>query len=185
MQLARLSATSSISSQSASDKLAARNAAAAQKSNELNKLELLLIKIGEELFAIRALQVLRLIRATNLKTPAALGSHPALVGILEGADLPVFDLSRLLNLGLQAPTNTDQVLIIEHNMRVIGLRVSTVHEVIRASLTELAPLPSIVEVNREKPVAWALLFNNDKAVILIEPNELLSEHEWQTYAVVL
>jgi chemotaxis signal transduction protein len=188
MQIASISARPSISSQivpATPDKLAVRNTSVDQKPNELNKLELLLIQIEEELFAIRALQVLRLLRATSLQASTELKPHPALLGVLEGANLPVFDLSKLLNLGLHAPTGTDQVLIIQNNMRVIGLRVSTVKEVIRTSITELAPLPYIIEANRERPVAWALLFTNEKTVILIEPTELLTEQEWQTYAVAL
>jgi chemotaxis signal transduction protein len=188
MQIASRSAKSNFSLQpvpSASDKLAAQIAPVDQKSGEVNKLELLLIKIGEEFFAIRALQVLRLFRASTLQPPTQTEPHPALVGFIEGAALPVFDLGKLLNLELQAPTNTDQVLIIEHKMRVIGLRVSTVNEIIRASDTELAPLPSIIEANRERPIAWALLFSHDKTVVLIEPYELLTEREWQTHAVVL
>ncbi len=142
-------------------------------------LELVLIRLGEHYFGIRAAAVQRLEKLSlALLLRPEFESHPALCGFLRVNQLPVFDLARLL--GLESRVMPEQLLQMESGGRRAGFMVEQAAEVVRVGLDELALIPAIIEQHRLRPAAWALWRKSEQEIIvLIEPIESLSAEEWQ------
>jgi chemotaxis signal transduction protein len=153
-------------------------------ANSIDKMEMLLLQANDSLFAVRAGQILRLLGLRREFLLPEMDSHPAMLGRLKGSELPVFDLCHLLGLESQ-PGSNEQLLVVENQGYVIGLLASAVREISRAPIESLAPLPTFVEQNREKEVAWALWKSPEGWVVVIDPANLLTPDEWQNLAIEL
>jgi chemotaxis signal transduction protein len=147
----------------------------------LETLELVLIKLNDTDFGVRASSVKRLQRLnpSELESPDP-DAHPALRGYVYNSKLPILDLRRLLEPGNE-PTSLnkeEQIIIVEYDNRRAGFIVDQAQEVMRAGLAELDVLPLIVERSRLRPAAWALWRKKDEIIILVEPTECFSADEW-------
>ena len=146
-------------------------------------LEVLLIKLDAQLFALRARQIIRLqqFKADQL-LPSTNIQLPYLHGLLgwRGTYLPLLDLATLLELTPGSLDDSQQVLVLEQVGQPVGLLVQAAQQIERFNLADLHLLPPLIEQNLLKPAVWALWKRSPTELIpLFDPGALLSQTEWQ------
>jgi chemotaxis signal transduction protein len=151
------------------------------KNVQTERLEILLIEVGSNQYALRAAHVMRLTKETSLqlrndKTPSE--NPEAYIGYIRQIDLPVYDLALLMGESETGENQGNAQVILMNDPDVgeqaFGFRVSNTAEVVSVNLNELIALPEIVEYNKIKPFVWAFWCkinneNESEIISLIDP----------------
>jgi chemotaxis signal transduction protein len=156
------------------------------KTTQTERIELLLVEIGDARYAIRAAHIMRLAKETNLqlrkdKFPSK--NQNAYLGYIRQLDIPVYDLNILL--GEEAcQAGGEQVVIMKDDREdalVYGFRVNNATEVASVNLNELVALPEIVENNKTEPLVWAMWVKHsdptEQITSLINPIAIVKDDE--------
>ena len=128
--------------------------------------QLVVFGLGREEYALPIEQVQEIIRAVEPRTlPHA---DPGLLGVinLRGVTIPVFDLGLVLGGAPQA--GDGKIIVVEGDGQRVGIVVDEVSEVLTVSDEQLEEPPV------GDPRLAAIAKVNDRLIVLVDPNALLS-----------
>jgi purine-binding chemotaxis protein CheW len=140
----------------------------------LNVSQLVVFGLGREEYALPIEQVQEIIRAVEPRTlPHA---DPGLLGVinLRGVTIPVFDLG--LVLGGTPQAGDGKIIVVEGQSQRVGIVVDEVSEVLTVSDEQLEEPPV------GDPRLAAIAKVNDRLIVLVDPNALLSSLSFELAA---
>ncbi len=109
----------------------------------MTSIELIAFRIGDQEYCVDVMTV-REIRGWSMSTP--LPRAPGYVrGVinLRGAVLPIIDLSARLGLGDAVTTARSVIVVVRIDMRIVGLLVDEVSEILTTSAEAILPTPDV------------------------------------------
>jgi purine-binding chemotaxis protein CheW len=141
--------------------------------NASETLDVLLIQLASELYALPSASVREVVRYREY-TPVP-GAPPVLPGILNqrGAILPVVDLPLLLGLESAPPTRTTRLVVMSHNEIDMALLAERVLDLVGLPASTIDPLPTALDPARARYLRGVVHYE-DQPVALLDLNELIS-----------
>lgn len=147
------------------------------KNAEDPMLQWVTFRLDGETYGINVMQVQEVLRYTEI-APVP-GAPHYVMGIinLRGNVVTVIDTRN--RFGLQTADVTDQsrIVIIEADSHVIGILVDAVAEVVYLRQSEIETAPNVGNEENAKFIQ-GVCNKNDKLLILVELDKLLSDQEW-------
>ncbi|MFT5691791.1 MAG: purine-binding chemotaxis protein CheW [Oceanicoccus sp.] len=147
------------------------------KNAEDPMLQWVTFRLDGETYGINVMQVQEVLRYTEI-APVP-GAPHYVMGIinLRGNVVTVIDTRN--RFGLQTADVTDQsrIVIIEADSHVIGILVDAVAEVVYLRQSEIETAPNVGNDENAKFIQ-GVCNKNDKLLILVELDKLLSDQEW-------
>lgn len=130
-----------------------------------------------ETYGINVMQVQEVLRYSEI---AAVPGAPAYVlGIinLRGTVVTVIDTRHRFHLGEGTITENTRIVIVETDRHVIGILVDSVAEVVYLRQSEIETAPNVGNEESAKFIQ-GVCYKNDKLLILIDLNKLMTHEEW-------
>jgi purine-binding chemotaxis protein CheW len=143
------------------------------QSNASETLDVLLIELMGELYALPSASVREVIRY-RAYTPVP-GAPRVLPGILNqrGTILPVVDLALLLGLESAPPTRATRLVVASHNEIDMALLAERVRDLVELPASTIDPLPTALDPARARYLRGVVHYQ-DQPVALLDLNELIS-----------
>ncbi|MFO0831352.1 MAG: chemotaxis protein CheW [Phycisphaerales bacterium] len=140
------------------------------------ELQLVSFEVSGEEFAVDILAVQEINRMMDLtRVPQ---SPPEVEGVinLRGKIIPVLDLRRKFGMGSAERTESNRIIVVDVNKKVLGFIVDRVHEVLRISSEIVEPAPAMAcSINAEFISGVAKL--QDRLIILLDLTRLFGDAE--------
>ncbi|MCF3641745.1 chemotaxis protein CheW [Rhizobium sp. TRM95111] len=138
--------------------------------------ELIAFRITDQEFCVNIMSV-REIRGWTPATPMPHAPDYVLGVInLRGAVLPIIDLSLRLGMKPAEPTVRHVIIVAQVNMKVVGLLVDAVSDILTVTDDNIQPTPDIADAN-EKNYARGILAIDKRMICLIELDSLFPHTE--------
>lgn len=182
----------------------------ALKTAPPGSIEVIRCSVGAEIFCLEMSTVVSVMPAGDLRlTHSEEPNSPVGVLAYRQQEIPVFDLSNVLNTPPESQRTSQYVVLVHHPVQNYGLRVDSVSRVIRLSERNVFPLPKlmehtgrwfrgIVDFTRERKISTEAFTtkhlpgiseprqapsnrrrNPHQMQLLLNPNTLLSENDPQ------
>ena len=142
------------------------------QSNGAQMLDVLLIELTGELYALPSASVREVVRYRDY-TPVP-GAPAVLPGILNqrGTILPVVDLALLLGLASAPPTRATRLVVVSHNEIDMALLAERVHDLVELPAGTIDPLPTALDPARARYLRGVVHYE-DQPVALLDLDELI------------
>ncbi len=154
----------------------------AAKANENDKIvQWVTFRLAEETYGINVMQVQEVLRVSEI-APVPGAPHYVLGIInLRGNVVTVVDTRIRLGLESSEVTDSTRIVIIEGSRHVVGILVDCVAEVVDLHASELESVPN---VGNEESASYiqGVVSRDDKLLILVDLNKLLTDEEWKELA---
>jgi purine-binding chemotaxis protein CheW len=138
--------------------------------------QIVVFELANESYGVDIHQVREIIRMTAItKVPKAPGFVKGVIN-LRGSIIPVIDLRKRFDLEDVEDSNERRIVVIEIEGTITGMIVDAVSEVLRVD-EELIEPPSPYIFNIETQFISGIAKIDDRLVILLNVNEVLSENE--------
>jgi purine-binding chemotaxis protein CheW len=141
----------------------------------LSELDLVIINVGQISFGVDVEQIIEIVSSAQVERSSQLPSFVEGTINFRKENLPVIDLAR--RFGLTEPNNELPIITVEMKGKMVGIRVSSVAEVLKLALDDVEPLPRLVEQQIEADCIWGLGKLGEELIILLNLDEVLSEVE--------
>ncbi|MEJ1338474.1 MAG: chemotaxis protein CheW [Candidatus Sedimenticola sp. (ex Thyasira tokunagai)] len=140
-------------------------------------IQLVTFLLQDEIYGINVMQVQEVLRLSEI-APVP-GAPPYVLGIinLRGNVVTVIDTRSRFGLNPGEISNSSRIVIIEAEKQVVGILVDSVAEVIDLHLSEVEPAPNVGNQESSKYIQGVATVNN-KLLILVDLNKLLTDDEW-------
>jgi purine-binding chemotaxis protein CheW len=147
------------------------------KRQDVDLLQLVTFKIGEEEFGVDILRVQEIIRTMEItRVPNSPDFVEGVIN-LRGKVIPIIDLRRRFGLEMREHDKHTRIIVIEINGMIVGFVVDAVHEVLRIPEDTVEPPPPAVMGGIDSEYISGVGKLNDRLLILLELNRLLSREE--------
>ncbi len=136
-----------------------------------------------ETYGINVMQVQEVLRVSEI-APVP-GAPPYVLGIinLRGNVVTVIDTRSRFGLPPGEIGHSNRIVIIESEKQVVGILVDSVAEVIDLHMSEVESAPNVGNQENSKYIQGVATINN-KLLILVDLNKLLTDNEWDEVARV-
>jgi len=133
--------------------------------------------LKDESYGINVMQAQEVLRETEV-APVP-GSPNYVMGIinLRGTVVSVINARARFRLPLKESTDLTRIIVIEVEQQTIGILVDSVTEVVDINLAEIETPPNVGNDETSRYID-GIVSRNDKLLILVDLNKLLSEAEW-------
>jgi len=133
--------------------------------------------LEDESYGINVMQVQEVLRETEV-APVP-GSPDYVMGIinLRGTVVSVINARTRFRLPEKVSTDLTRIIVIEVEQQTIGILVDSVAEVVDINLAEIETPPNVGNDETSRYID-GIVSRNDKLLILVDLNKLLSESEW-------
>ncbi|MCP4404565.1 MAG: chemotaxis protein CheW [bacterium] len=149
------------------------------------EIQLVSFFLGEEEFGADILMVQEIIRMQSItRVPNAPYFVEGVVN-LRGKVIPIVDLRKRLNVsGTVEDTRRIRVIVVDVEGKITGFIVDSVSQVLRIPQSTIEPAPSIVNAGIDSEYITGVSKLNDKLLILLDFNKILSKGEKQELSEV-
>ncbi len=138
-------------------------------------------RLADETYGINVMQVQEVLRVSEI-APVPGAPHYVLGIInLRGNVVTVVDTRIRLGLETSEVTDSTRIVIIEGNKHVVGILVDCVAEVVDLHASELESAPNVGNDESAKYIQ-GVASRDDKLLILVDLNKLLTDDEWEELA---
>ena len=133
--------------------------------------------LEDESYGINVMQVQEVLREKEV-APVP-GSPDYVMGIinLRGTVVSVINARTRFRLPEKVSTDLTRIIVIEVEQQTIGILVDSVAEVVDINLAEIETPPNVGNDETSRYID-GIVSRNDKLLILVDLNKLLSEAEW-------
>jgi len=138
-------------------------------------------RLADETYGINVMQVQEVLRVSEI-APVPGAPHYVLGIInLRGNVVTVVDTRIRLGLKTSEVTDSTRIVIIEGSKHVVGILVDCVAEVVDLRASELESAPNVGNDESAKYIQ-GVASRDDKLLILVDLNKLLTDDEWEELA---
>ncbi|MEW8549037.1 MAG: chemotaxis protein CheW [Candidatus Thiodiazotropha endolucinida] len=132
----------------------------------------------EEVYGINVMQVQEVLRITEI-SPVP-GAPPYVLGIinLRGNVVTVIDTRTRFGLPTKEVDDASRIIVIESEKQVVGILVDAVAEVVELRETDIDPAPNVGTEESSRYIQ-GVATQEDRLLILVDLNKLLTDEEWQ------
>lgn len=143
----------------------------------LEQMQCVTFMLEDETYGINVMQVQEVLRETEV-APVP-GSPDYVLGIinLRGNVVSVIDTRKRFGLSANESTDLTRIIVIEVQQHIIGILVDSVAEVVDLKMSEIETPPNVGNDEASKYID-GIVSRNNKLLILVDLNKLLSEAEW-------
>ncbi|MCP4649007.1 MAG: chemotaxis protein CheW [PVC group bacterium] len=153
-----------------------------EDQNIKQEVQMVVFRIKDEEFGVEISQVkeiLKLVPITRMpKSPVFIEG----VINLRGQIITVVDLAKRFDLLSQGRTETSRIMVVEVGENTVGMIVDSVSEVLRLSSDDIEKTPALIETNVHERYLRGVGKIDDRLLILLDLNEVLSQEEIHTMA---
>jgi len=147
------------------------------KKQDVDLLQLVTFKIGEEEFGVDILRVQEIIRIMEItRVPKAPHFVEGVIN-LRGRVIPIIDLRKRFGLTAREHDKDTRIIVIEINKMIVGFVVDAVHEVLRIPADTVEPPPPAVMGGVDSEYIKGVGKLDDRLLILLDLDRLLSQEE--------
>jgi purine-binding chemotaxis protein CheW len=147
------------------------------KKHEVDLLQLVTFRIGEEEFGVDILRVQEIIRIMEItRVPKAPDFVEGVIN-LRGKVIPIIDLRKRFGLGVKEHDKHTRIIVIEMNNMIVGFVVDAVSEVLRIPADTVEPPPPAVMGGIDSEYISGVGKLEDRLLILLDLDKLLSQEE--------
>lgn len=143
----------------------------------INEVQLVTFSLGKESFGVNILSVQEIITVPEI---TRIPNSPSFIeGVinLRGKLVPVIDLRKKLNVGLERLEQQTRILVIKVNGKVSGFLVDAVEAVMNVPEDTVEVAPEIVTAGIDSQYITGVSKLDDRMIILLNFNKLLSKNE--------
>lgn len=148
--------------------------------NSIDQFEQLVVfQLADEYYGVDIGAVNTIIRMQTVTTVPQTPKFVEGVTNLRGSIVPVIDLRKRFGLLASEPTKTSRIVVVEAAGMMIGMVVDAVAETLRLRADDIEP-PSPVICSLDSEYLRGIGKQNDRLVILLDLEKILSSHDWET-----
>ncbi|MEJ1297551.1 MAG: chemotaxis protein CheW [Candidatus Sedimenticola sp. (ex Thyasira tokunagai)] len=140
-------------------------------------IQLVTFLLQDEIYGINVMQVQEVLRLSEIAPVPGAPSYVLGIINLRGNVVTVIDTRSRFGLNPGEISNSSRIVIIEAEKQVVGILVDSVAEVIDLHLSEVEPAPNVGNQESSKYIQGVATVNN-KLLILVDLNKLLTDDEW-------
>ena len=147
------------------------------KKHEVDLLQLVTFRIGEEEFGVDILRVQEIIRIMEItRVPKSPDFVEGVIN-LRGKVIPIIDLRKRFGLEVKEHDKHTRIIVIEMNNMIVGFVVDAVSEVLRIPADTVEPPPPAVMGGIDSEYISGAGKLEDRLLILLDLDKLLSQEE--------
>ena len=147
------------------------------KKHEVDLLQLVTFRIGEEEFGVDILRVQEIIRTMAItRVPKAPDFVEGVIN-LRGKVIPIIDLRKRFGLEVKEYVKHTRIIVIEISNMIVGFVVDAVSEVLRIPADTVEPPPPAVMGGIDSEYISGVGKLEDRLLILLDLDKLLSQEE--------
>ena len=147
------------------------------KKQDVELVQLVTFKIGEEEFGVDILRVQEIIRTMEItRVPKAPDFVEGVIN-LRGKVIPIIDLRKRFGMEVREHDKHTRIIVIEINNMIVGFVVDAVHEVLRIPSDTVEPPPPAVMGGIDSEYIRGVGRLDDRLLILLDLDKLLSREE--------
>ena len=147
------------------------------KKHEVDLLQLVTFRIGEEEFGVDILRVQEIIRIMEItRVPKSPDFVEGVIN-LRGKVIPIIDLRKRFGLEVKEHDKHTRIIVIEMNNMIVGFVVDAVSEVLRVPADTVEPPPPAVMGGIDSEYISGVGKLEDRLLILLDLDKLLSQEE--------
>jgi purine-binding chemotaxis protein CheW len=147
------------------------------KKHEVDLLQLVTFRIGEEEFGVDILRVQEIIRIMEItRVPKAPDFVEGVIN-LRGKVIPIIDLRKRFGLEVKEYVKHTRIIVIEISNMIVGFVVDAVSEVLRVPADTVEPPPPAVMGGIDSEYISGAGKLEDRLLILLDLDKLLSQEE--------
>ena len=147
------------------------------KKHEVDLLQLVTFRIGEEEFGVDILRVQEIIRIMEItRVPKAPDFVEGVIN-LRGKVIPIIDLRKRFGLEVKEYVKHTRIIVIEISNMIVGFVVDAVSEVLRIPADTVEPPPPAVMGGIDSEYISGVGKLEDRLLILLDLDKLLSQEE--------
>jgi purine-binding chemotaxis protein CheW len=147
------------------------------KKHEVDLLQLVTFRIGEEEFGVDILRVQEIIRIMEItRVPKAPDFVEGVIN-LRGKVIPIIDLRKRFGLEVKEYVKHTRIIVIEISNMIVGFVVDAVSEVLRVPADTVEPPPPAVMGGIDSEYISGVGKLEDRLLILLDLDKLLSQEE--------
>ncbi|MBY5921277.1 chemotaxis protein CheW [Ferrimonas balearica] len=154
-------------------------AEAAERSDEV--LQWVTFHLEHETYGINVMQVREVLRYSDIAPVPGAPSYVLGIINLRGNVVTVIDTRARFGLAEAPITDHTRIVIIEAEDQVVGILVDSVAEVVYLNSSEVDSAPNVGNEESAKFIQ-GVCHRDDKLLILVDLEKLLSDQEWQELA---
>ena len=148
-----------------------------RKKSEVDLLQLVTFRIGEEEFGVDILRVQEIIRTMAItRVPKAPDFVEGVIN-LRGKVIPIIDLRKRFALEVREHDKHTRIIVIEISNMIVGFVVDAVSEVLRIPADTVEPPPPAVMGGIDSEYINGVGKLEDRLLILLDLDKLLSQEE--------
>lgn len=149
-----------------------------------NQAQLVSFLLGKEIFAMDVMKIQGVERLSEITQIPRLPGFVEGVINLRGEIIPIIDLRKRFNLPPKEPDKETRIMLVELKDCVMGLIVDMVYEVILVDVSKMGNAPKLFRASVESKFISSVVQIKDKLIIVLEVEELFSDSEVETIALV-
>lgn len=138
--------------------------------------QLVVFDLGDEAYGVDIYQVREIIRVPDITRVPRTPDYVEGVINLRGGVIPVLNLRRRFDMGLEGASDDARIVIVELEDQLVGMRVDGVSEVLRIEGEQVEP-PSPYIVNVDSQFVTGIARLDEQLVILLDLNRVLMRDE--------
>ena len=148
---------------------------------EQGQMQYVTFSLENEAYGINVMQVQEVLRETEV-SPVP-GAPYFVIGIinLRGNVVSVIDARRRFGLPDREDTDLTRIVVIEIQQQIVGILVDSVAEVVDIEASEIETAPNVGNEDTSRYIDGVVSRDN-KLLILLDLNKLLSKEEWGSIA---
>ena len=149
----------------------------AETQAEEGPLQCVTFTLEEETYGINVMQVQEVLR--EIEVAPVPGAPDYVLGIinLRGNVVSVIDARRRFGLPTKETDDMTRIIVIEAQQQIIGILVDSVAEVVDVERGEIDSAPNVGNAETAKYID-GVVSRDEKLLILVDLNKLLSDAEW-------
>ncbi len=162
-------------------KIQQNTAETAERNDEV--LQWVTFRLDQETYGINVMQVREVLRYSDIAPVPGAPSYVLGIINLRGNVVTVIDTRARFGLPEAPITDHTRIVIIEAEDQVVGILVDSVAEVVYLNSSEVDSAPNVGNEESAKFIQ-GVCHRDDKLLILVDLEKLLSDQEWQELAAL-
>ncbi|MEJ2404886.1 MAG: chemotaxis protein CheW [Candidatus Thiodiazotropha sp.] len=132
----------------------------------------------DEVYGINVMQVQEVLRVTEIAPVPGAPSYVLGIVNLRGNVVTVIDTRKRFGLASTEMDDSSRIIVIESERQVVGILVDAVAEVVELRENEIDAAPNVGTEESSRYIQ-GVATQEDRLLILVDLNKLLTDEEWQ------
>ncbi len=134
---------------------------------EVDHLDLVVFRVGDEQFAFRLMNVREIIKVDKIKRIPHAPAHVAGLCSLRGSILPVVDIRRCLRMPEKEYNEGSRIIVVDIHGRNVGIITDGISEVISVKASSILEPPANIKNDQRRDVIGIVLRENGERMIMV------------------